>query len=60
MNDKAPTLVALCSWGTGNPVRVAEFRLIRGGTVELTVLDPAEASVARDARLGGEIGRAHV
>jgi hypothetical protein len=47
MNDKAPTLVALYSWGTGNPVRVAEFRLAPGGTVELTVIDPAEATVAR-------------
>ena len=48
LSGKTPTLVALYSWGTGNPVRVAEFRLARGGTVELTVFDPTEASVARN------------
>ena len=48
MSEKTPTLVTLYAWGTGEPVRVAEFRLTEGGTVELTVIDPDEAALAQD------------
>ncbi|MCS7482877.1 hypothetical protein ACFFQW_40810 [Umezawaea endophytica] len=54
MNDdsqpsgKAPTFVTLYSWGTGSPVRVAEFRLTQSGTVELAIVEPTEATVARN------------
>ncbi|HET9143309.1 hypothetical protein [Actinophytocola sp.] len=48
MSDKPPTLVAMYSWGTGEPVRVAEFRLNDQGRAELTLLDPVEGKLAQD------------
>lgn len=48
MSEKVPTLIALYWWGSGDPVRVAEFRLNPEGRVELTVIDPREGRLAQE------------
>ncbi len=47
MNDPAPTVVGLYSFGSGEAVKVAEFRLTPDHRAVLTVIDPREAAMAQ-------------
>ncbi len=48
MSDKTPNLVAFYFWGSGEAVRVAEFRLNMDRQAVLTLIDPAGGRLAKD------------
>lgn len=48
MSAKEPILITLYWWGSGEGVRVAEFRLNRDGRVTLTRLDPTKGRIAQE------------